>query len=63
MGDNGVRYGFNRYINETQSDFSEQFILLSSQEIKQDLNLKSVEFGYSSSGTVSIMVSFFMLKK
>ena len=41
-----------------QGTYSEQFILLISQEIQQDSNLKSIEFGFYSTGTISIMVIY-----
>ncbi len=45
-----------KFINDTESQ-AEQFILLLSQEIKQDSTLKSIEFGCNMYGTVSIIVN------
>ena len=59
--DYGNQYSIKRYINDTENVLFEQFILLISQEIVQDSVLKSIEFGYNSAGTISIIVILFYL--
>ena len=59
--DYGNQYSIKRYINDTENVLFEQFILLISQEIVQDSVLKSIEFGYNSVGTISIIVILFYL--
>jgi hypothetical protein len=50
--ENGLSYDLKQYIAN-----SEQFVLLSSQEIQQNSNLKSIEFGLNSIGNISIIVN------
>lgn len=51
--DNGGSYGFKRYTNS----YTEQFILLVSQEIQQDSILKSVEFPFNIAGIIKLLVN------
>ena len=52
-GDNSFKFNLKRY-----DENGEKFILLANQEINQDSYLKTIEFGYYTSGIISIMVLF-----